>query len=1088
MRRTLLGVLFLWEAVGSFVAMSEEAPIYRLYDDLALFFVHAKGGSFVLRLTVRDLNRLACGPSELMVHLYDPQGRLILREVLPDDGVNPRNGGPTLAGWDHVAWYYETCYSRGLDPLVRWSILDRPDRIAALPERQWTFRLSDAPPGVYRLVLAGSSDLLVQVQTDPVSPFGSNGGPDWRHGSGDQFRRHFLCVPKGASGLSLGLLELDRPRGRACALRTLEGKPLVLRRVHRDRGGAVTGESPVEMTLDGRGGYTTVTGEFPAPAAFEGQILVFEVEPGSNDYLFAVDFLFPREQRNWRGAPRVSAVLCGDPETARAIQNGAWVRGGELFWNGYALRLWEWLQGIPPDEMTLPAGLPQRKDFVSVGSHETPMRRFTDSTLREPRPGAADVIMESYDLHQDRRALMAAIREMLEGMRLIGPNDHVMHGRNLAYEMGCYSFFYHRPAGRILQQTDAPDEAKGPIREFAIQIGDRLAFCRGIELVNGNSLASLVQGLRYLVEATDDRLLRHLFDVYWDRFAHGGFGDRVGIGPSGGIQEGYGYDMHYGTYVLSGWRAVLRDLGDERFRAAYDRIHTLYSYVASQGDTAAPWSSRTHLAPARYNPDQEGPYRWKGYGGPSFTLSVNEGREFFAARRPGYYAVTYHGRITPTWLGEGFHGQIGYSGGILCQLHIPGKGQVLASTLNGDYGAGMHVSQWRNFHLHALVGETADGLPFVSANSEHPEARLEGTTVVSAGEIRQSSLAVERRYEFGEAEIGCAVRLSRSSSDRIFGIYGGLSRLRGMVREAWEMIPFTFVTTSAGRGKPAVVKTQVLGTDEEGEERGSLDDQPARASAVRVDQGGYGVRIVFDMPRPVRRGQNRTIMVELVPRGEGAVPAETVAFAYRLCPYAEGSEPGAAATSPASSRRAAIMLPRLTLEGHLDDRLPGQLTEAPSVTLETGGVRRAVIRIAAVKAGLALLAEVVEAKLVRAETVWKGSCIELFGAPEAGGRIGQVFLVPAVGSKPAEAFVAQGTQQVAAPDIAVASAPTERGYRLWAVIPWPRLGVPENPSRFALEFQVTAAGPDGQRTPLTAFGSRLAYQNSTHYAPVEVNP
>lgn len=55
MRRTLLGVLFLWEAVGSFVAMSEEAPIYRLYDDLALFFVHAKGGSFVLRLTVRDL-------------------------------------------------------------------------------------------------------------------------------------------------------------------------------------------------------------------------------------------------------------------------------------------------------------------------------------------------------------------------------------------------------------------------------------------------------------------------------------------------------------------------------------------------------------------------------------------------------------------------------------------------------------------------------------------------------------------------------------------------------------------------------------------------------------------------------------------------------------------------------------------------------------------------------------------------------------------------------------------------------------------------------------------------------------------------
>ena len=73
-----------------------------------------------------------------------------------------------------------------------------------------------------------------------------------------------------------------------------------------------------------------------------------------------------------------------------------------------------------------------------------------------------------------------------------------MHGRNLAYEMGTYSYFYHRPAWRILQQADAPDEVKSALREFIIQIGDRLAFCRGIELVNGNSLASsVVCGLKH---------------------------------------------------------------------------------------------------------------------------------------------------------------------------------------------------------------------------------------------------------------------------------------------------------------------------------------------------------------------------------------------------------------------------------------------------------------------------------------------------------------------------------------------------------------------------------------------------------------
>ncbi len=1062
---------------------SQEGTRYRLYDDLGLFFHNSEGGSFTLHLSVQDLNRSARGPSELMLHLYDPEGRLVVREVIPDDGIDVCGSGPTLAGWDHEAWYYETCYSRGLDPLVRWSVMTRSNLIALLPSRSFSFEVPDRGPGVYRLLLAGSPDLVVGALTKPAMPVGSNGGPDWRHGYGNLFRRRFFFVPKGASGLSLGLLELDQPRGRRCAVRTLDGKPVVLRRVQRERDGTVIGESPLPMMLDGRQGYAMVTGEFNAPGEQDGAVWVFEVEAGANDYLFAVDFLFPRESRNWRGVPRVSAVLCEDPESARAIENGAMVHDGELFWNGYAVRLWDWLKSLTSGEMKMPEGLPRREEFISVGSHESPLKRYNDPKLAEPKPGAADVIMSSYDLHRDRRALNAAIREMLEGMRLIGPNGRVMHGRNLAYEMGCYSFFYHRPAWRILRQSDASEEAKEPIREFAIQIGDRLAFCRGIELVNGNSLASLVQGLRYLAEATDDPLQRRLFDVYWERFAHGGFGDRVGIGPSGGIQEGYGYDMHYGTYVLSGWRAGLTDLNEPRFREAYNRILSLYSYVASQGDNAAPWSSRTHLAPARYNPNQDGPFRWKGFGGSDFTVSVNDGNEFFAARRANYYAVTYHGRITPTWLGEGFHGQIGYGGGILCQLHIPQKGQVLASTLNGDYGAGMHVSQWRQFHLHALVGETADGFPFVSANSEHPNARLDGTAVTSSGEIRQSSLAVERRYEFGDSEIVCFVRLTRSSSDRVFGIYGGASRLRGMVREAYEMIPYTLVTASAGRGKPPNVRTRVLRLDEKGAVSDLLAAKAETASGVVVDQGGYGVQIVFDKPRPVLLGENRTILIELVRRGGIAMSADAIALEYRLIPFTGERQP----SLPPSSvmERKPCLLPRLAAVGERGSRLPDLLREAPVVEIEGAEGHRTAIRLGVTVEGLALLAEVADAQPVREATVWKGSCLEVFGAARAGGEIGQVFLAPLVGTKAAEGFVAQGNRQIPVPEISVASEPADGGYRLWAVIPWRWLKVPQNPERFFLEFQITATDAKGNRSPLTAFGSRLAYMDSSRYAPFE---
>ena len=45
--------------------------------------------------------------------------------------------------------------------------------------------------------------------------------------------------------------------------------------------------------------------------------------------------------------------------------------------------------------------------------------------------------------------------------------------------------------------------------------------------------------------------------------------------------------------------------------------------------------------------------------------------------------------------------------------------------LNGAYGEKMHPSEWRGFHLHSVVGQTADGRALVTADSEHADARAE---------------------------------------------------------------------------------------------------------------------------------------------------------------------------------------------------------------------------------------------------------------------------------------------------------------------------------------------------------------------------
>ncbi len=207
------------------------------------------------------------------------------------------------------------------------------------------------------------------------------------------------------------------------------------------------------------------------------------------------------------------------------------------------------------------------------------------------------------------------------------------------------------------------------------------------------------------------------------------------------MQEGFGYAYHYASYILTTWQAIRADFpDDDRFAKVHDGVNRWFSYTrADENVPAGPWSTRTSFPPEG-QPLKEGPFAWKGLPGPDFTDSVNKADEFFAARRKNYYALTYHGRLSPKWESNAHPGQSGYGGGMLCQLQIPGKGLVLASTLNKSYGEDMDVSLWRNFHLHTLAGIQADGTPFVSGDSEHPDASLKKNEVVSSGEIRNTPL------------------------------------------------------------------------------------------------------------------------------------------------------------------------------------------------------------------------------------------------------------------------------------------------------------------------------------------------------------
>jgi hypothetical protein len=190
----------------------------------------------------------------------------------------------------------------------------------------------------------------------------------------------------------------------------------------------------------------------------------------------------------------------------------------------------------------------------------------------------------------------------------------------------------------------------------------------------------------------------------------------------------------------------------------------------------------------------------------------------------------------------------------------------------------MAQHQWRNFHLHGIVGQTTDGRPFIGADSEHENARLDKNVLTSSGLIRESSVEVKRSYTFEDDAIACAVSL-KDTQNQLLNLWIPNAE-RGKVAECYEMIPFL------PSGRPKVKKGPAVASimlSLKGKEVGTLDKEAMEADAIVIDRGGFGVKIELDQPRLVKRGQNNTLLITLCAT---PTPASKLGLRYRLVPFA----------------------------------------------------------------------------------------------------------------------------------------------------------------------------------------------------------
>jgi len=825
--------IFLGVVYTTACAAVDKPMTYRLYEGISLYVNNAAGEDFDVQLDVRDLNIYANGPREVMVKIYDPDGKPIVRQFIPDDGVVANDFPGRLGGWDHELAYAANLMAKGTLPTTRFSAWSDPKRLATLRARSFQFPVKAKGSGVYRVVIAGTTDHYVTVNITPGLPTAVGGHPSFLHAHHNMFQKRYVYVPRGTSGLFLILIEPDPPRSRTFKLTSPDGQVLF---EGQAQGGYVH--------PDGKE-WNTVSANV---SKYAGQLLTFEASDGPGDFMVNLVLTQPKKGafKDYVGMGS-NALFAPDPETAMALRGGTTVVDDQLFWHPFQIRFHNWLA--------------------------------------------------KHSFTEDQKQLQELITKVFNGFRLLETSD----GRgsaswtNWAYAFGYYGCKIWRDSWDLMRRDDVPSDLKAIIREGLIVAGDRLSMAAGMERVNGNAFSQIAVQLWYAAQATGDPILQQRFELFWGRWANNeGWGRGVGLSRSGDSQEHFSHDMHYGSYLMDNWlgkqwvkSSIIEDAKgvDDRFQHVLDRYRNLYSYLYcrdadGRAVPANPWSSRTH-ASAHAGAQMWEPFGhpWKGDPGPDFTLSVNDGDEWFAARRKNYYALTFHGRLAPEWLSRTFAGELGFGGGTLCQLTIPGHGPVLTGTLHGSYGKDMDVSQWRRFHIHSLVGERWDGQPIVAAVSEHEgNAVLTGNTVTSSGEVRDAHVRVTRSYTFEQDRIRCSVALAESEYANVLSIWSG-GRQWSDVRLAYEMIPFRIKRLKNGKFEPLCTVTLYDASDNS---LGEATAEALNASRIRIDHGGFGVDVILPEPMPVQLGEFGTVMIQIT---DNLVKAEAVKLSYDLVPF-----------------------------------------------------------------------------------------------------------------------------------------------------------------------------------------------------------
>jgi hypothetical protein len=131
------GWIYLFDSADVAVAAATGERFHRLHEGLTVYVHVPDGREFTVGLDVRDLTLQANGPREILFKVYDPAGKPVVREVIPDDGCTTANLPDRIGGWDHELQSFVNHFVKGTTPSIRWSAWSDPARLATIRPRRF---------------------------------------------------------------------------------------------------------------------------------------------------------------------------------------------------------------------------------------------------------------------------------------------------------------------------------------------------------------------------------------------------------------------------------------------------------------------------------------------------------------------------------------------------------------------------------------------------------------------------------------------------------------------------------------------------------------------------------------------------------------------------------------------------------------------------------------------------------------------------------------------------------------------------------------------------------------------------------------